>query len=238
MKHTTSKRKERKQIFQIAEIAIEVTWKPVRNLNLRLTSEGVIRASVPSRTTISAVEQFLAKNLPWMRRTIARSKRCGMPDMPQVAQGAKVIFFGFAYTLDVVEGKNVGLSLSQGVARLTVRPGISEASRNSCLKEASRQLLQEAIAAHFPYLEAQTGLCASSWYIRDMKSLWGSCNIRTKRICLNLRLVQKPLVCLDAVIAHELVHTKVRNHGRDFYATLDAVWPAWRDAEVILRAKC
>ena len=86
-------------------------------------------------------------------------------------------------------------------------------------------------------MEAQTGLSASSWHIRDMKSRWGSCNVRTKRICLNLRLVQKPLACLDAVIAHELVHTKVSNHGRDFYALLNAVWPNWREAMELLESE-
>ena len=227
--------RSRSRIFQIEEIPVEVTWKTVRNLNLRISRDGVLRASVPRRTVVSAVEKILSQNLPWMRRALARSKHRSMPEKPEAVEGAEVTFFGYVYTLHILEGKAAELHLSENGAVLTVPTGASQPERTACLKEGSRKLLQEAVAAHLPYVESQTGLFSSSWHIRDMKSLWGSCNVKTRRICLNLRLVQKPLKCLDAVIAHELVHTRVRNHGRDFYAMLDAVWPAWREAEAVLR---
>ena len=228
---------ERKRVFQVEEIPVEVVWKSVRNMNLRLSRDGMMRASVPRRTTIAVAERFLAKNLLWMRSAIAHSAERGMPDMPEAVEGAPVRFFGYEYKLHIAEGRDVGLSLLDGITLLTVRHGSTAEAVSASLKEASRQLLQEAAAAHFPFVEAKTGLSASSWHIRDMRSRWGSCNVRTKRICLNLRLVQKPLVCLDAVIAHELVHTKVSNHGRDFYALLNTVWPSWRKAMELLELK-
>ena len=228
---------ERRRVFQVEEIPVEVVWKSVRNMNLRLSRDGMMRASVPRRTTIAVAERFLAKNLLWMRSAIARSKKRGMPDMPEAVEGAPVRFFGCEYKLHIAEGRGFGLILFDGSAMLTVRRSSTAEAVSASLKDASRQLLQEAAATHFPYVETQTGLSASSWHIRDMKTRWGSCNVRTKRVCLNLRLVQKPLVCLDAVIAHELVHTKVSNHGRDFYALLNTVWPSWREAMELLELK-
>ena len=77
---------ERRRVFQVEEIPVEVVWKSVRNMNLRLSTDGIMRASVPRRTTIAIAERFLSKNLLWMRSAIARSKKRGMPDMPEAVE--------------------------------------------------------------------------------------------------------------------------------------------------------
>jgi len=228
----------RSKVFTVEEIPVEVSWKSVRNLNLRLGRDGRMRATVPRVATVAAVRSFLENQLLWMRKVLARSgQRQGIPAMPRTVEGEQITFFGQEYRLHIVEGREVGLNFLAGTAVLTVRPDSTDDARSALLEAASRKLLQQAVEAHLPYVEHQTGLSSSSWYIRDMKTLWGSCNVNAKRICLNLRLVQMPLPCLDAVIAHELVHTKIRNHGRDFYAMLSAVWPKWREAMDVLNGK-
>ena len=225
----------RSKVFMAEEIPVEVSWKSVRNLNLRLGRDGVMRATVPRAAAAAAVSRFLENQLPWMRKALARSKeRQGIPALPEASEGEQVTFFGQDYRLHIAEGKPAGMSLLDGTAVLTVPPGSTDEARAACLKAASRKLLQQAVETHLPYVEQQTGLSSASWHIRDMKSIWGSCNVKTRRICLNLHLVQMPLPCLDAVIAHELVHTKIRNHGKDFYAMLSAVWPKWREAMEVL----
>ena len=61
-----------------------------------------------------------------------------------------------------------------------------------------------------------------------MKTKWGACNIEAKRICLNLELAKKPLVCLKYIIMHELVHLLQRNHNDKFITYMDKFMPKWR----------
>ena len=61
-----------------------------------------------------------------------------------------------------------------------------------------------------------------------MKTKWGACNIEAKRICLNLELAKKPLICLEYIIVHELVHLMQRNHNDKFIAYMDKFMPKWR----------
>ena len=228
----------RSKVFMVEEIPVEVAWKSVRNMNLRLGRDGMIHASVPRVTTIADARRLLEHHLLWMRKVLACAKeRQGVPEMPRAVEGESVTFFGHEYKLHIVEGKDAGLSFLDGEAVLTVRPDSTDVEKSASLKAASRQMFQQIVEAHLPDVERQTGLKSSSWHIRDMKTRWGSCNVRTKRINLNLRLVQKPLICLDAVIAHELVHTKVSNHGREFYEMLSAVWPNWREAMAVLEGR-
>jgi predicted metal-dependent hydrolase len=56
--------------------------------------------------------------------------------------------------------------------------------------------------------------------IRDQKTKWGSCSAKNN-ISLNINLVRLPDQLRDYVILHELVHTRIKNHSKKFWAELD-----------------
>lgn len=104
-------------------------------------------------------------------------------------------------------------------------------------KEARRRDLKRRIAERLPYIEEVTGLRCSGWTVRDMKSRWGSCNTSTKHINLSLMLALRSDAELDYVILHELVHTVVPDHGKNFYAMMDRYMPGWKTIRKELRTK-
>ncbi len=61
-------------------------------------------------------------------------------------------------------------------------------------------------------------------FIRNQKTRWGSCSHRNN-ISLNIILIRLPDELMDYVILHELVHTRYKNHGKDFWAELDRFVP-------------
>ena len=60
-----------------------------------------------------------------------------------------------------------------------------------------------------------------------MTTKWGSCSTNGV-VTLALDLAEQPAGFQDFVIAHELLHLRVPNHGRVFKALLSAHVPAWR----------
>jgi predicted metal-dependent hydrolase len=70
--------------------------------------------------------------------------------------------------------------------------------------------------------------------LRNQKTRWGSCSA-DNNISLNVRLVLLPPELRDYVILHELVHTRVKNHSRRFWAELDKYVPGAKAMDKRLR---
>ncbi|MBN2298123.1 MAG: M48 family metallopeptidase [Deltaproteobacteria bacterium] len=87
-----------------------------------------------------------------------------------------------------------------------------------------REKASQMIISRCRELACETGLGFSRITIRDQKTIWGSCSSRNS-ISLNINLARLPERLMDYVIMHELVHTKIRGHGHDFWDELERYLP-------------
>ena len=62
-------------------------------------------------------------------------------------------------------------------------------------------------------------------YIRKMRSRWGVCYPKEKKIGLSSYLVLVPKYLIEYVIFHEFCHFKYPNHGKEFYQELSIYSP-------------
>lgn len=69
-------------------------------------------------------------------------------------------------------------------------------------------------------LAQENGFDFGRVFIRNQKTLWGSCSGRNN-INLNRKLAVLPDDLIDYVILHELVHTRIKNHSREFWEELE-----------------
>jgi predicted metal-dependent hydrolase len=81
------------------------------------------------------------------------------------------------------------------------------------------------------------GVNVADWGIKKMKTRWGSCNTRARRIWMNLSLIRKPQLCLEYVLVHELVHLLEASHNQRFYALMTQYMPNWREHQLTLEGK-
>lgn len=76
-----------------------------------------------------------------------------------------------------------------------------------------------------PYLfekyNKKTNLYQKEFKVRKMNARWGTCYPDRGLILLNLYLVKRPVIEIESVVLHELVHLKIRNHSKDFYEELE-----------------
>ena len=72
------------------------------------------------------------------------------------------------------------------------------------------------------YLSAKYGFTYNRVFIRNQRTRWGSCSHKDN-ISLNVKLIRLPDELMDYVILHELVHTRFKNHSKQFWDELDKI---------------
>lgn len=80
------------------------------------------------------------------------------------------------------------------------------------------------ITERLHFLAGKHGFTCNHVTVRQQKTRWGSCSPKNN-ISLNIKLTLLPEAFRDYVIFHELVHTRIHNHSRKFWAELDKYVP-------------
>ena len=88
------------------------------------------------------------------------------------------------------------------------------------LKPIDKEIARTALEKRIKELAQKYQFTFNKLSIKNQKTRWGSCSLKNN-INLNARLLHLPTELIDYVILHELVHTKVKNHSKEFWSTLD-----------------
>ena len=221
---------ETKKTIAVAGIEATLIRKKVKNIRVTIVPpDGEVRVTAPKLCPELLIRAFLAERIDWIRthRDAVKNKHANEPR--RFETGETVPLFGTAYALRVLENqKKNGVTLEADRITLSLKAGATKERREAVLNDWYRERLRTEIEHLMPLWSERTGLVPSGWIIRNMTSRWGTCNTKSGRITLNLQLAKYPLPCLEYVILHELAHLKVRGHGADFKALLDAYMPSWR----------
>ncbi len=222
--------------LKIEDILITVIRKPIKNLYIRvLPPEGRVQMSVPLTVSGDAVSRFAASKLDWIRKHRCRIRSRSPKEPFRYEEGEIHMVWGRPCGLEIrYEKGSQRAFLSGSRLVLQVSPQADAAQREQVLNQWYRCQLGEALPAVIDRCREITGLSASQWRIRRMKTRWGSCNIPEKRIWLNLYLARKPKECLFYVAVHELVHLLEPYHNKRFREWMDRFYPDWRRVKEIL----
>ena len=87
-----------------------------------------------------------------------------------------------------------------------------------------RQTAKVRLVKRLDELSQKQGLPYNRVFVKRQKTRWGSCSLK-KNINLNIQLTALPEALMDYAIVHELVHTKILNHSREFWDELERRLP-------------
>ncbi len=221
----------------IRGIEVLVLRKKIKNLHLNvLPPNGAVRVSAPLNMNDDAIHTFLATRLSWIKKQQAKFKGQERQTIRKFVSGESHYFLGKRYLLEVqyVDGKPKGPKvkiLNKKKIVLEVKPGSDSKKREQVLQNWYRKKLREILTPMIKEWQKKIGVEVNFWGIRQMKTKWGSCNEKTKRIWLNLELIKKPEYCIEYVVVHELLHLLERTHNDRFVQLLDKHLPKWRSTK-------
>jgi len=95
---------------------------------------------------------------------------------------------------------------------------------SNILNTLEKLAAEEKITKRVNELAKRYGFVFNRLTIRNQKTKWGSCSSKNN-LSLNMKLARLPHELLDYVIVHELVHTRIKNHSREFWSELKKYMP-------------
>jgi predicted metal-dependent hydrolase len=205
------------------------------NYRLTLRRDGVAVATIPATGTERDARRFVEQHRDWLER--ARARQRSKPRGATVwTLGTHVLWRG-----EMTEIRKASEARTTRDGFLEERPSVSIAAdvfRVSGFTGDLRPTLESnflrkakiELPGRTWELAAETGMEVKEVAVRNQRTRWGSCTTGGV-ISLNWRLIQTPAEVRDYIIYHELMHLREMNHSARFWARVEEVCPAWRDAE-------
>lgn len=218
------------KIIELNGLEVELQRKKIKNMYLRvLPPNGRILITAPLRMSEGEIKCFVLSKMDWILTQYHKVRQREENREIVYESGDRILLWGQEYNLSVIEA--VGRShlyLENSTLKLYIRKESTKEQRRQVIEAWYRELLEVKIPPIMAKWENIIGVTSSGFSIRDMKTRWGTCNIRTRKICFNLQLVKKMPKCLEYVVVHELVHLLEKSHNHVFKGYMDHFLPEWR----------
>jgi predicted metal-dependent hydrolase len=224
--------------LNVSGMLIDVRKKNIKNMHLYVKPpDGYVTVSAPLSMSDLAIERFVRTKISWIKNQVAKFENQPRQSEREYVSGETLYVWGKQYYLQTEYGNKNSLVLSGDKAVLTVRRESSAEQRENFVREWYRELLKAEIARLLPKWEKTTGLKSAGWQTKYMITRWGTCNVKTGKIWLNLQLAKKTLECMEYVILHELVHLVEKKHNEKFVTLMDKYMPLWREVRATLNGE-
>lgn len=210
---------------------IDIKRKKVKNITLKVKSQGTVHLTVPLNTSDEFINKFLKSKEKWIKKKVEFFKDNYKNDIKKsYIEGENHKYLGEYYKLQVISSKKefVSLDIENKVIKLYVKDKQDLERKKELLHkfyiEKAKIILKELTDKYANKLNETY----ASIKIRGMKTRWGSCNPVKKYINFNLQLIEKPISSIEYVVLHELAHLKHPNHSKEFWNYVSFYMPDWK----------
>ena len=204
---------------EVLGLRVEVVRSIRRTAALHIIGSD-LQVRVPEYVGDERVAAFLQKKRPWIRSKVAEIQLLPPHRTKELVSGESFAYLGRHYRLKVQEGHQVGVSLSGGYLKATIRP--TEQDEHKTLKIQQylqnwyRNKAQERLKEKTERYAKQIGVSPAAVSVRNFKSRWGSCD-KKGQVVFNWNIIKAPHSVVDYVVVHELCHLIHPNHSKEFW---------------------
>ncbi len=196
-----------------------------RSIALRIERDGSLTVCAPLQATELEIRQVVEKHAAWIHKTRDKLRERNLITREKTyADGELFWYLGQQYPLQLVEGAKTPLELTNHF-RLDRRALVNP---QGVFKNWYRQQARALLTARVEKYAAQYGFQYKNLRITSARTRWGSCTSRGT-LSFPWRLVMAPLVVIDYVVIHELVHTRLPHHGPLFWQQVAAIVPDYKE---------
>ena len=210
---------------------IEYTFQENEGLkNHYITVEkgkGVVLKGKP--ITQSQADKLILKKARWILGKLELVKSIGVGD---IVTGTRLPYIGKKYYTEIYRNPEIDktqVEFNYSKFKI-ILPSTIENIQSEILVALDnfyRLKAKEKITPRVEKWSEKTGLKYNQLRYQKMEKRWGSCS-NQNNILINTEAIKLPYSLIDYLIVHELCHTKVKNHSKDFWAELSKHLSNWK----------
>ncbi len=208
---------------------IEIHKKKVKNVTLKVKRDGSIHLTVPESATDDYIERVISNKQEWIEQQLKHfEENYKKPEEKQMVSGESFKYLGRSYRLKVIEDKEESVRLYRGYIEIHVKDKNNILKKQELLKKWYQEKAKKKFSELVHEYEKVVKEEVNGIRVITMQTRWGSCNVESRNINLNLELIKKPRYCIEYVILHELSHLKFPNHSKQFWEYMSVHMPNWK----------
>ena len=197
-----------------------------RRLSLSVGIAGP-QISTPRGTHPSEVKAFLRENAAWLEQKLRELERAGQRLAPPTpGRRDTLLWRGERLPVRWEHGTIPHVRIEDQVAHVTLQLDHPEAEQivRRVLRSFVVAQMKREVSELVGTFEPMVGKRVVATRLLPLKSLWGSLSLHA-RMTLDLALMLAPPAALEYVVAHEMSHLWIRNHGQRFWQRVEAIYP-------------
>jgi predicted metal-dependent hydrolase len=214
-------------ILEGINITIEKTERR-KTVSIFIERDGSVRVLAPSTVTDDKIKNAIKAKEYQIFTKLAKWKELNQGKVTrEFVNGQSFLYLGRNYRLAIVENQSVPLKLSGGNFQLDKKfLGKAEIVFKEFYKEKAKDKITERIKL----IEDKFLTKPTSVKVFELKNRWASWSPNNK-LNFHWKCVMAPVLVLDYIITHEMVHLKYPNHSAEFWNELDKKMPNFREHE-------
>ncbi|WP_177164400.1 M48 family metallopeptidase [uncultured Fusobacterium sp.] len=218
------------------DIKVEITRKKIKNIILKVTSDGRVLISAPTRVPQSYLKEFIKTKENWIVKKLEEVKNRKKKEI-NYESGEEIIYLGKKYYLEVINSYTEKIVIQDEKIYIYCLENSTTEDRERIFKNWLKVELGTILKDLTYKIGKMIGYLPNEIRIRDMKSRWGSCISARKVITYNLQLAFQPLPLIEYVVLHELAHIPYPNHQKEFWNFVEKFIPDWKERRKLLNKR-
>lgn len=191
------------------------------SLSLQITLKGKLVVKAPYLIPMFLINRFVQERRDWILKHLKSAKESQVKNSDELHPGDEFLYLGNTYKLQAGNYKEISVSdklYFPNFLMFRVKKEINEWYIRQAKKIITHRVIYYASLMKKKYVSISYS---------DTISKWGSCSA-DNRLQFNWRLIMSPIIVLDYVVVHELVHTTEKNHRRNFWKEVEKYKPAYK----------
>ena len=216
--------------IELGDITVDVVLKDIKNIHLSVyPPAGRVKISAPLRMDIDTIRVFAISKLGWIKQQQKKFQEQERETPREYLERESHYVWGKRYLLKIIEVNEApSVELKHNKMILRVRPGSDDKKKQEIIDAWYRDQIKKAVPPLIAKWEPLLGIKVERFYVRRMKTRWGSCNHQAFSIRFNTDLAKKPKECLEYIVVHEMAHLREPTHNSRFVTLMDQFMPNWQ----------